>query len=185
MRFALVPTAKGFRSMVNASRVRDLSKDQPYEAEDVLSLMYPAPLRMNREKAENLRRYFMDPLRSKENSFCSSRETEVMARMLLLIIKYVNHQKFPGLDESQWPLTPLFIRALCSTVSQVSEMEGCSFLKKSFAWKGAKWYFNTLAKLLEENQKNGNDLPPECKQAGRDIASTCRLGFHIWIFFTI
>lgn len=174
-----MPTAKGFRSMVNASRVRDLSKDQPYEAEDVLSLMYPAPLRMNREKAENLRRYFMDLPRSKENSFCSSRETEVMARMLLLIIKYVNHQKFPGLDESQWPLTPLFIRALCSTVSQVSEMEGCSFLKKSFAWKGAKWYFNTLANLLEENQKNGNDLPPECKQAGRDIASTCRLGFHI------
>ena len=73
--------------MVNASRVGELSRDQPFEAEDVLSLTYPAPLRMNREKAENLLRYFMDPLRSKENSFRSTREPQVMPRVLLTIIK--------------------------------------------------------------------------------------------------
>ena len=52
-----VNTENGEFYMVNVSRVRELSRDQPYEAEDVLSLTYPAPLRMNREKAENLLRY--------------------------------------------------------------------------------------------------------------------------------
>ena len=83
-------TEHGEWIMVNVSRVRELSQDQPYEAEDVLSLQYPAPLRMNREKAENLLPYFMDLLRSKENSFRGNREPQDMARVLLLIIKYVN-----------------------------------------------------------------------------------------------
>lgn len=42
--------------------VRNLSRDQSYEVEDVLSLTYPAPLHMNREKAEHLLRHFMDLL---------------------------------------------------------------------------------------------------------------------------
>ena len=32
--------------MQNIARVRELSRDQPFYAEDVLSLSYPAPLRM-------------------------------------------------------------------------------------------------------------------------------------------
>lgn len=135
---------------------------------------------MNREKAKNLLRYFMDLLRSKENSFRSTRETKVMPRVLLLIVKYVNRRKFPGLDESRWPLSPFLIRVLRSMVNQVSEMKGCRFLKKSFAWKGANWYFNTLATLLEESWKNKNyDLIQECKQANRDIATARRLGFQV------
>ena len=86
--------------MVNVSRVRELSPNQPYEFEDVLSVTYPAPLRMNRERAEHLLRYFMDLLRSKENAFRGKRECKVMARILLLIIKYVNRRNYPGLDAS-------------------------------------------------------------------------------------
>ena len=82
--------------MVNVQRVRELSRDQPFVVEDVLSLTYDAPLRMNREKAENLLRYFMDLLRSKENAFRSEREPQVMAGVLLKIIKYVNDASFPG-----------------------------------------------------------------------------------------
>ena len=165
--------------MVNVTRVRELSRDQPYEAKDMLSLTYPAPLRMNREKAENLLRYFMDLLRSKENSFRSQGEPQVMASILLLIVKYVNRRKFPGLDESQWPLSPFFIRVLRSMVKQVNSMEGCAFLKKSFAWKGAQWYFSTLGKLAKQHQKDGYGLSPQCRQACSEVASAQRLGFFI------
>ena len=118
--------------MVNVSRVRELSRDQPYEAEDVLSLSYPAPLRMNREKAENPLRFYMDLLRSKENSFRSQRETKVMARVLLLIIKYVNRRKFPGLDESRWPLSPFFI----SCASLHGQPRGAAFSRNPLRGKG-------------------------------------------------
>ena len=90
LREEAVNTDHGEWFMGNMSRVRQLSQDQPYEAEDVLSLTYPAPLRMNHEKAENLLRYYMDLLRSKENSFRSNREPQVMARVLLLIIKLLS-----------------------------------------------------------------------------------------------
>ena len=102
-----------------------------------------------------------------------------MAHVLLTIIKYVNRRKFPGLDESQWPLGPFFIRALRSMVKQVSAMEGCSFLKKDFAWKGARWYFSTLGKLVKRHQKDGHGLPPQCRQACSDVASAQRMGFPI------
>ena len=174
-----VNTDHGDWFMVNVSRVRELSQDQPYEAEDVLSPQYPAPLRMNREKAENLLRYYMALLRSKENSFHSDKEPKVMAEVLLLIIKYVNRRKFPGLDESEWPLSPFFVRALRSMVKQVSAMEGCAFLKKSFAWKGAWWYFSTLGKLVKQHKKDGHGLPPQCRQAFMDVASAQRMGFPI------
>ena len=160
-----VKTEHGEWIMVNVTRVRELSQDQPYEAEDVLSLQYPTPLRMNREKEENLLRGNIEP--------------QVMARVLLLIIKYVNRRKFPGLDESQWPLSPFFIRALRSLVKQVSEIEGCSFLKRSFAWKGARWYFSTLGKLVKQCEKDGHGLPPECRIGVRDVMSARRLGFPI------
>ena len=166
-------------AMVNVTRVRELSPNQPYAAEDVLSLTYAAPLRMNREKAENLLRYFMDLLRSKENSFRGSREPQVMARILLLIIKYVNRRKFPGLDESQWPLSPFYIHALCKMVKLVSAMEGCSFLKRSFAWKGARWYFAALGQLLKQHQNDGFGLPPQCQQACMDVVAGQRMGFPI------
>ena len=134
---------------------------------------------MNREKAENLLRYYMDLLRSKENAFRGKREPKVLARVLLLIVKYVNRRKIQGLDESNWPLSPFFIRVLRSMVKQVSAMEGCAFLKKSFAWKGAQWYFKTLGKLVNQHQKDGHGLPPECRQAFMDVASAQRLGFFI------
>ena len=174
-----VDTEHGEWYMVNVTRVRELSRDQPYEAEDVLSLTYPAPLRMNREKAENLLRYFMDLLRSKENSFRGDREPQVIAGVLLTIIKYVNRRKYPGLDESQWPLSPFYIRALRSMVKQVSAMEGCSFLKKDFAWKGARWYFSTLGKMVKRYQKDGHRLPPQCRQACREVENAQRLSFFI------
>ena len=165
--------------MVNVQRVRELSRDQPFVAEDVLSLTYDAPLRMNREKAENLLRYFMDLLRSKENAFRGDREPQVMAGVLLKIVKHVNRRKFLGLDESQWPLSPFYMHVLCKMVDQVSVMEGCSFLKKDFAWKGACWYFRTLRELINQHQRDGHGLPPECRQACMDIVAGRRMGFHI------
>ena len=85
--------------------IRNLSRDQPVEVEDVLSLTYAAPLQMNRAKAEHLLRYFMDLLGSKENSFRGNREPKVMAHILLRILRCVNRHKYPGLDESRWPLS--------------------------------------------------------------------------------
>ena len=58
-------------------------------------------------------------------------------------------------------------------------MEGCSFLKRSFAWKGARWYFSTLGKLVKQCKKDGHGLPPECIKAVRDVMSARRLGFPI------
>ena len=165
--------------MVNVSRVRELSRDQPFEAEDVLSLTYPSPLRMNREKAENILRYFLDLLRSKENSFRGEIEPQVMAGVLLNIIKYVNRRKYPGLDETNWPLSAFYIRALRQMVHQVSAMKGCEFLKKDFAWKGARWYFSTLADLVNQYQRDGHSLPEHCRQAFRDVAAGQRMGYYI------
>ena len=165
--------------MVNVSRVRELSRDQPFEAEDVLSLTYPSPLRMNREKAENILRYFLDLPRSKENSFCGDIEPQVMAGVLLNIIKYVNRRKYPGLDETNWPLSAFYIRALRKMVHQVSSMKGCEFLKKDFAWKGARWYFSTLADLVNQYQRDGHGLPAHCRQAFRDVAAGQRMGYYI------
>ena len=165
--------------MVNVTRVRELSPNQPFEAEGVLSLTYPAPLRMNREKAENILRYYLDLLRSKENSFRGDREPQVMAGVLLNIIKYVNRHKFPGLDDTQWPLSAFYIRALRKMVKQVSAMEGCSFLKKDFAWKGARWYFSTLADLVNHYRRDWNDVPEHCRQACRDVAAGQRMGYYI------
>ena len=165
--------------MPNIARVRELSRDQPFHAEDVLSLSYPAPLRMNREKAENILRYYLDLLRSKENSFRGDSEPQVMAGVLLTIIKYVNRHKFPGLDDTQWPLGAFYIRALRKMVKQVSAMEGCSFLKKDFAWKGARWYFNTLADLVNQYRRDWNEVPEHCMQACRDVAVGQRMGYYI------
>ena len=165
--------------MVNVQRVRELSRDQPFEAEDVLSLTYPAQLRLNTEKAENLLRYFMDLLRSTENSFRGDIEPQVMAGVLLNIVKYVNRRKFLGLDESRWPLNPFYIRVLRSMVNQVSQFKGCSFLKKDFSWKGARWYFRTLCELVNHYQRDGHGLPPQCRQAFRDVVIGRRMGFRI------
>ena len=104
--------------------VRELSQDQPYEVEDVSSLTYAAPLRLNREKAEHILRYFMDLLRSKENSFRGNREPKVLARVLLRILRYVNRHKYPGLDESRWPLSPFFMRVIRKMVRKVNKFEG-------------------------------------------------------------
>ena len=104
--------------------VRELSEDQPYEVEDVSSLTYAAPLRLNREKAEHILRYFMDLLRSKENSFRGNREPKVLARVLLRILRHVNLHKYPGLDESRWPISPFYMRVIRKMVRKVNKFEG-------------------------------------------------------------
>ena len=165
--------------MVNIARVRELSRDQPFDAEDVLSLSYAAPLRMNREKAENILRYYLDLLRSKENSFRGDSEPQGMAGVLLNIVKYVDSHKFPGLDDTQWPLGAFYIRALRKMVQQVSKFKGCNFIKKDFAWKGVRWYFSTLADLVNKYQRDGHGLPRHCTQVFRDVAVGQRMGYYI------
>lgn len=138
----------------NVTTVRDLSWQQPYEVEDVLSLTYPAPLHLNKATAENLLSFYNDLWWYKENSFGDSREPKVMARVLLRILCYINRHKFPGLEESQWPLRPFFIRLIRMLVKQVSKFKGCSFLQRSTQWRYAKWYFCFLAKLVKANWFN-------------------------------
>ena len=90
---------------LDVTRMRELSRDQPEEVEAVLSLTYPAPLNLDREKVEHLLRYFMDILRSKENMFRGNRKPRVLAHTLLRILRYINQEKFLGLDESRWPIS--------------------------------------------------------------------------------
>ena len=131
--------------------VRELSQDQPYEVEDVSSLTYAAPLRL----AEHILRYFMDLLRSKDNSFRGNREPKVLARVSLRILRYVNRHKYPGLDESRWPLSPFYMRVIRKMVRKVSEFEGCDSLRRSTAWRGVKWYLKGLAQNRQRHQKGG------------------------------
>ena len=163
----------------NVTVVRNLSQDQPMEVEDVLSLSYAAPLEMNREKAENLLRYFMDLLRSKENSFRGDHEPQVMAAVLLDIVKYVDHCKFLGLDETQWPLSPFFMRAIRKMVHTVSRFKGCAFLIRSEAWRGVRWYLNVLAKMVKEEWRINKAIRLECKWALKNINIANSEGFGV------
>ena len=65
--------------VINVSEVRYLSRDQSFEAENVLSLTHCSALRMNRDKAQHLLRYYHDLLNGKENSCRSNQEPKVMA----------------------------------------------------------------------------------------------------------
>ena len=163
----------------NVTVVRNLSQDQPMEVEDVLSLSYAAPLEMNREKAENLLRYFMDLLRSKENSFRGDHEPQVMAAVLLDIVKYVDHCKFLGLDETQWPLSPFFMRPIRKMVHTVSRFKGCAFLIRSEACRGVRWYLNVLAKMVKEEWRINKAIRLECKWALKNINIANSEGFGV------
>ena len=159
--------------------IRNLSQDQPFEVEDVISLTYAAPLQMNREKAENILRYLMDLMRSKENSFRGDREPQVMVGVLLNIIKYVNRCKYPGLDETHWPLSPFFMRAIHKLIPRVSRFKGCAFLRKSEAWRGVKWYLNELGKMVKKNWWINKAIRLECKWAVKNINIANSEGFDV------
>ena len=169
-------TENGYLEGVTA--IRNLFADQPFDAEDVISLKI-APLEMNREKAERLLRYFMDLLRSKENSFRGDHEPKVMARVLLDIVKYVDHCKFLGLDETQWPLSPFFMRAIRKMVHTVSRFKGCAFLRRSEAWRGVRSYLNVLGKMVKENWKINKAIKLECKWAIKNINIANSEGFGV------
>ena len=81
---AAADTENGYLQDVTA--IRNLFSDQPFDAEDVISLTNAAPLVLDREKVEHILRYFMDLLRSKENSFRRDHEPQVMAAVLLDIL---------------------------------------------------------------------------------------------------
>ena len=128
----------------------------------------------------------MDLLRSKENSFRGDHEPKVMATVLLNILEYVATHKFLGLDESQWPLSPFFMRAIRKIVRTVSLFKGCAFLTKSEAWKGTKWYLNVLRKLVKEGWKIDKAIRRECKWALKNINIANSVGYGLWtvnIFF--
>ena len=174
---AAADTEYGYIEGVTA--IRDLYADQPFDAEDIISLSDAPPLDLDREKAESLLRYFMDVLRSKENSFRGDHEPQVMAKMLLDILEYVVTHKFLGLDETQWPLSPFFMRTISKIVRTVSIFKGCDFLTKSEAWKGTKWYLNVLAKLVKEGWKVDKAIRRECKWALKNINIANSEGYGI------
>lgn len=148
----------------NSTAVRDLSWRQPYEAEDVLSLTYCIPLRMNREKAENLR-YYHDLLNAKEISFRTSKEPKEMVRVIQRrILPYINRHKRAYMNESQWPLSPFFIRLIRHLVHKLSEVEGCEFLRRYRQWRYVNWYFKHLGQLVRHNWNNDRAIERECKQ---------------------
>ena len=163
----------------DVTRLRDLSQNQPDEVEDILSLSYAAPLDLNREKVEHLLRYFMDILRSKENAFRDNRQPKVMAHVLLRILRYINHQKYPGLDESRWPISPFFMRAIRSIIRKVSKFEGCAFLKKSMAWRGVRWYLRELEKMVKENWLIDQEIREECQWAIQNVNIANEEGYDL------
>lgn len=85
--------------VINVTGVKDLSWLQPFEA-DVLSLTQYSLLRMSRQRAENLLQYYSDLLRSKENFFRTSQEPTVMARVILQILRFMNRNKVPCMDQA-------------------------------------------------------------------------------------
>ena len=164
---AAADTEYGYIEGVTA--IRNLYADQPFDAEDIISLSDAPPLDLDREKAERLLRYFMDVLRSKENSFRGDREPQVMAKMLLDILEYVSTHKFLGLDQTQWPISPFFMRAIRKMVNTVSSFKGCAFLKRSEAWRGVRWYLNVLAKMVKEEWRINKAIRRECQWALKNI----------------
>ena len=174
---AAADTENGY--LEDVTGIRNLSYDQPFDAEDVISLTHAAPLTLDRQKAEHLLSYFMDLLRSKENSFRGDHEPKVMATVLLNILEYVSTHKFLGLDESQWPLSPFFMRAIRKIVRTVSLFKGCAFLTKSEAWKGTKCYLNVLRKLVKEGWKIDKAIRRECKWALKNINIANSVGYGL------
>ena len=111
----------------------------------------------------------MDVLRSKENSFRGDHEPQVMAKMLLDILEYVSTHKFLGLDQTQWPISPFFMRAIRKMVYTVSSFKGCAFLKRSEAWRGVRWYLNVIGKLVKEEWRINKAIRRECQWALKNI----------------
>ena len=164
---------------LNVTRIRELSCDQPEEVEAVLSLTYPAPLNLDREKVEHLLRYFMDILRSKKNMFRENRQPRVLAFTLLHILPYINQEKFLGLDESRWPITPFFMRAIRSMIKKTSKFKGCAFLRKSNAWRGVRWYLREMEMLVCENWKLSKIIREECEWAIKNVNIAKEEGYDI------
>ena len=150
---------------LDVTRIRELPCDQPEEVEAVLSLTYPAPLNLNREKVEHLLRYFMDILHSKENMFS--------------ILRYINQEKFLGLDESRWPISPFFMRAIRSMIKKTSKFKGCAFLRKSNAWRGVRWYLREMEMLVCENWKLSKIIREECEWAIKNVNIAKEEGYDI------
>ena len=164
---AAADTENGYLEDVTA--IRNLFFDQPFDAQDVIALTRSAPLVLDREKAEHILSYFMDLLRSKENSFRGDHEPQVMAKILLNILEYVDTHKFYGLDETQWPLSPFFMRAIRKMVYTVSKFKGCAFLKRSQAWRGVRWYLNLLGKMVKEEWRLNKAIRRQCQWALKNI----------------
>ena len=122
----IITAEPGFIPDVTA--VRELAWDQPLEAEGALSLTHTAPLRMNRAIAENLLSHYYDSWLCHENTFKSDREPTVIAYMLLRILRYINKRKHLGLVETNWPLSPFFIRLLRMLVKRVSKLKRCNYI---------------------------------------------------------
>ena len=163
----------------DVTRIRELSRDQPEEVEAVLSFTYPAPLNLDREKVEHLLRYFMDMLRDKENSFRTNRQQRVLAHNLLRILRYIVKEKFLGLDESRWPISPFFMRAIRGMVKQTSKFPRCDFLKKSIAWRGVRWYLRYLETLVRAHWKLNETIRQECAWAMHNIRIANQEGFDL------
>lgn len=102
-----------------------------------------------------------------------------MPGVLLRILYYVNRRKYPGLDESQWPLSPFYMRAIRKMVPQVSQFKGCAFLRRSEAWRGVKWYLKELNKMVRENWKIDKAIRTECKWAVKNINIANSEGFAV------
>ena len=164
---------------LDVTRIQEISQDQPAEVESVLSLSYPAPLNLDREKVEHLLRNFMDIFRGKEKSFRGNRQPRVLAHTSLRILHFINHEKFLGPDESRWPILPLFVRAIRSMVKKPSQFEGCKFLKKSNAWRGVRWYLRELEMLVRENWKINKEIREECEWTIKNINIANEEGFDV------
>ena len=163
----------------NVTALRNLSTDQPMEVDDIISLTYTAPLQLDRNKVEHLLRYFMDIFRSKENSFRGDRKPKVLAEVLHNVLIYVNRSKYLGLDESRWPLSPFFMRALRKLIPRVSRFKGCGFLRKSEARRGVRWYLNQIDKMVKTNWKIDRAIRLECKWAIKNINIANTEGFDV------
>ena len=164
---------------LDVTRIRELSRDQPEEVEAVMSLTYPAPLNLDMRESGASTQVLHGYPPSKENMFRGNRQPRVLAHTLLRILRYINQEKFLGLDESRWPISPFFMRAIRSMIKKTSKFKGCAFLRKSNAWRRVRWYLREMEMLVRENWKLSKIIREECEWAIKNVNIANEEGYDI------